>query len=173
MASVRWLRLAGILVLILVVYFVAPVDTSTHWANIARGFFSLLVFVGLAVGMVYQLRMHIDDTSRRVDGLIVGIVLVVVVFSHAFYVMEKQDPSAFVGLVTRLDSLYFATTTLVTVGTGDVHAAGQTARALVLVQMVFNVVFVASTATLLTSRIREVAVVRAHQKRPQQHPDES
>jgi voltage-gated potassium channel len=173
MTSVRWLRLAAILVLILVVYFVAPVDTSAHWENFVRGMVSLLVFAGLAIGMVYQLRMHIDDTSRRVDGLIVGIVLVVVVFSHAFYVMQKQDPSAFVGLETRLDSLYFATTTLVTVGTGDVHAAGQSARALVLVQMVFNVVFVASTATLLTSRIRDAAVVRAQQKRPHPHPDES
>lgn len=169
MATVRWLRLLGIVTLILVVYFIVPVEVNAQWATVARGLVSVLVFIGLAVGMVYQLRAHIDDTSRRLDGLVVGIVLVDVVFAHTFYVIQQQNPEEFAGLHTRLDSLYFATTTLVTVGTGDVHAAGQVGRALVLVQMVFNVVFVATTATLLTSRIREAAVVRSRQRQPQSH----
>jgi voltage-gated potassium channel len=38
-----------------------------------------------------------------------------------------------------------------------VHAAGQTARALVLVQMVFNVVFVATIVALLSTRVKQVA----------------
>src|SRR5439155_368564 len=78
-----------------------------------------------------------------------------VIFAHAFYVLDINNPSEVAGLHTRLDSLYFVMNTLTTVGTGDVHAAGQVARALVLVQMVFNVVFVATTATLLTTRIRQ------------------
>jgi hypothetical protein len=172
MTTVRWARLSAMVLLILLVYFVAPVEITPHTETLVRGAISVLVLALLAFGMVRQLQMHIDDTSRRIDGLVVGIVLVVVVFSHTFYVLQQQDPGQFVGLQTKLDSLYFAMTTLVTVGTGDVHAAGQAARALVLVQMVFNVVFVATTATLLTSRIRDAALVRAQSRRTQ-HRDES
>ena len=43
-------------------------------------------------------------------------------------------------------------TTLLTIGFGDIHAAGQAARALVLVQMVFNVVIIATAATTINSR---------------------
>jgi len=170
MTTVRWLRLTGLLVLILTLYFVVPVELTLHRDTVVRAIVSVLVFVGLAVGMVLQLRLHLDNASRRLDGLIVGIVLVVVVFAHAFFVLQQQDPQQFAGLVTRLDSLYFATTTLVTVGTGDVHAAGQLARGLVLVQMVFNVVFVATTATFLTSRIRLAAQARAQERRTRKDP---
>jgi len=170
MGSVRWLRLAGLLVLILALYFALPVDTDPNHDTLIRAGVSMLVLVGLAVGMVLQLRMHLDDTSRRMDGLILGIVIVVIVFAHAFYVIEKQDPGQFVELETRLDSLYFATSTLVTVGMGDVHAAGQLGRGLVLVQMVFNVVFVATTATLLTTRIRQTALARAEERRTHKGP---
>jgi voltage-gated potassium channel len=61
-------------------------------------------------------------------------------------------------------------TTMTTVGTGDVHAAGQVARALVLVQMVFNVVFVATIATLLSTRVRLAAESRAQARRTQRNP---
>jgi voltage-gated potassium channel len=171
MTQVRWIRLAVVLLLILVVYFVVPVETTASSENVVRAAGALLGFVSLAGLMVRQLRMHLDDASRRVDGLVIGIVLIVVVFAYAFYSMNRHDPSQFAGLKTRLDSLYFAVTTLATVGTGDVHAAGQAARALVLVQMVFNVLFVATTATLLTARIRVAAQIRAEERRAHRDTD--
>lgn len=168
MAWSRWLRLCAVLALIFALYFAVPVETTPVRGTVVRVLVSALVFVGLAVGMVRQLKMHLDDASRRLDGLIVGIILVVVVFSFVFYVLDQRDPAQFVGLQTRLDALYFAMTTLTTVGTGDVHAAGQTARGLVLVQMVFNVAFVATTVTLLSARIRAIAEGRARERRAQQ-----
>lgn len=60
----------------------------------------------------------------------------------------------FVGLATKTDALYyFALTTLTMVGFGDVHAAGQLARALVIVQLLFNVVVLASAARVLSRGI--------------------
>ena len=96
--------------------------------------------------------------------------IVVVVFAYAFYVLDKQSPGQVAGMQTRLDSLYFAMTTMTTICTGDVHAAGQTARALVLIQMVFNVLFVATAATLLTTRIRTAAELRSQERRTQHNP---
>ena len=167
---VRWLRLTGVLVLILGLYFAVPVSATPHRENAVRIVVSVLVLGCLAVGMIRQLRMHLDDSSRKLDGLVIGIVLVVVVFAYAFYVLDKQSPGQLAGMQTRLDSLYFAMTTMTTIGTGDVHAAGQTARALVLVQMVFNVLFVATAATLLTTRIRVAAETRSQERRRQGNP---
>ena len=160
----------GVLALTFGLYFAVPVATTPHRDTAVRVLVSVIVFVALAVVMVRQLKRHLDDAARRLDGLIVGIVLVVVVFAFTFYVLALRDPAQFVGLQTRMDSLYFAMTTLTTVGTGDVHAAGQTARALVLVQMVFNVIFVATTITLLSARIRAIAESRARERRAQRDP---
>ena len=87
------------------------------------------------------------------------------VFALAFYRLETADPGQIPGLVTRLDALYFTMTTLLTIGFGDIHAERQTARALVLVQMVFNVAIIATAATTLNSRVRRQAEERAEARR--------
>jgi Ion channel len=65
----------------------------------------------------------------------------------------------FEGLATRIDALYFALTTLFTVGYGDIHPVGQLARALVSVQMVLNVGVLALAGGLVVrgvaDRLRE------------------
>ena len=80
----RWAHLLGILVAIVAVYFVAPVAADVDKVNVIRGFSALLIGVGGVVGVVRQLRLHLDDTDRRVDGLIVSIWAVMVTFSFVF-----------------------------------------------------------------------------------------
>ena len=101
----------------------------------------------------------------RIDGLVASVMAVIVVFSLAYYVLEEQDPSQIDGLHTRIDALYFTVSTLATVGFGDVHAAGQGARVMVLLQMFFNVVFITTAATLLSGRIKAVAEQRSRVRR--------
>lgn len=168
----RWLRLLAIVTVAVCAYFVVPVSYTPGGALLARALGGVMLLGALVWGMLYQLRIHIDDTSRRLDGLIVAIVVVVEVFATAFYTIEVRNPGEFAEMNTRIDSLYFTVATLATVGFGDVHAVGQFARALVLVQMVFNVVFVATAAALLSTRIREVVQQRADSRRSQQQKPE-
>jgi len=170
MGWVRWLRLSGVLILIVTLYFVLPVSGHAMRDVAVRALLAVLVLVGLAVLMVRQLRLQLNDTTRKIDGLIIGILLVVVVLAYAFYVLNRRDPGQVEGLRTRVDSLYFVMNNLTTIGTGDVHAVGQVARVLVLIQMVFNVVFVATTATFLTTRIRAVVQARVAERRTQEPP---
>ena len=156
----RWLRLTGLVALLLGLYFVVPVSLHPAGGMALRTIVALVILVGLAAGVSAQLRRSVDDDNRRVDGLVGAIVGVLTVFALAFFALEFHEPGEVVGLQTRVDALYFSASTMMTIGYGDVHAAGQLARALVLVQMVFDAVFVAAAAALLSSRVRRAARAR-------------
>jgi uncharacterized membrane protein len=151
---VRLARLVALVALVLVAYFVAPVEPQLHPDTLVRVVLIVLVLGVLAAGMTRLLRRHVEDEERRVEGLVLGIVVVVVVFAFAFYALEHHSPGQVVGLHTRIDALYFTVSTLSTVGYGDVHAAGQAARALVVLQVVFDLVFVAAAISLLAAHLR-------------------
>ena len=61
----RWLRLAAILAAVVLLYFVVPVDQAGAAGEHGRAVGALLIFGLLALAVVYQLRVHLDDTSRR------------------------------------------------------------------------------------------------------------
>lgn len=161
---IRWGRMAVLVTLMVLLYFVVPVPGRLHLGAVLRGFGTLAGLAVLAVGLAVQLRRHVDDLGRRVDGLVAGIVLVVLVFAFSFYVLARAQPNQLDGLRTRVDALYFTMTTLTTVGYGDIHAVGQSARILVLLQMTFDVVFVAAAASLLSSRVKAAAETRARRR---------
>ena len=83
-----------------------------------------------------------------------------VIFSSAYYLLAMQRPGEFSGLNTRLDALYFSMTTMSTVGYGDITASGQIGRALVTVQLVFNLIFVAALVALVQDQIRRGEIRR-------------
>jgi voltage-gated potassium channel len=161
MGWTRWLRLVALVGMVFVLYFVAPVDSTPHGGMAVRTLGAVLVLLALAVSVGWQLRSAAADSERRVDGLVVAIAGVLAVFAFAFYALDVHVADQVDGLLTRLDGLYFSASTMLTIGYGDVHATGQVARFLVLVQMVFDVVFVASAAGLLTARVRRVAGSRS------------
>jgi len=164
----RWLRLMLICGTLVVLYFAVPATTRIPTGDaVARGVVTIASLVLLGALVARQLRLQIDEgMDRRVDGLVVSVVGVVVAFSMGFFLLNQRDASQVDGLHTRVDALYFTMSTLTTVGYGDVHASGQSARVLVVIQMVFNVIFVTSAATLMSARIRAVAQQRAGRRRP-------
>ena len=83
------------------------------------------------------------------------IIIGIVVFALADFTVATLHDGQFVGLETRTDALYFTLATLLTVGFGDVHAAGQLARALVSIQMVFNVLMLATAGQIAWRSVTE------------------
>ena len=76
----RWAHLGLILAALVVVYFVIPVDDIVERNAVLRGLAAILLVLLLVAGVVRQLRLHLDDTGRRVDGLLVSIMVVMVAF---------------------------------------------------------------------------------------------
>jgi hypothetical protein len=160
----RWLGLLGLVTLMTSLYFGFPVERDP-WGGLAlRTVAAALLLAALAMGVVVQLRRSVSDAERRVNGLVGAIVAVLLVFALAFFALSVHQPEEIGGIRTRVDALYFSASTMMTIGYGDVHAVGQTARALVLVQMVFDAIFVAAAAGLLSARVRRVASERAQRE---------
>ncbi len=161
----RWLRLAAILVVILVLYFTVPVTLELGASDIVQLVVSMVALTLLAIAVLFEVRRQLIDADRRIDGLVLALMISVLGFALGFYVMSERSTAQIVGLDTRLDALYFTMTTLLTIGFGDIHATGQAARALVLVQMVFNVVIIATAASTINTRVRTKAEIRAEERR--------
>jgi voltage-gated potassium channel len=141
--------------LLLVVYYLVPIHEAASLTDqLVRAAFALVIFVGVVFlitrEVVRQTSVNVAEVNR--DRLLLLVVSGVLFFAVADLTLARLVPSEFVSLETKTDALYFAFTTLATVGFGDVHPQGQIARGLLMLQMVFNVVVLARAAqTLLAS----------------------
>jgi voltage-gated potassium channel len=162
----RVARSAGTLVVLVVVYYALPLgrlDTTWQALAIVLGLvIGVVVLTFLAGAQIRRLTRAGDDEAVRVEGLVAVVYLVILVFAGGYYALEHAATDQFDGLETKTDALYFTVSTLATVGFGDVHATGQVARALVTLQMVFNLVVVGALVTILTGHLRRRAEARRH-----------
>lgn len=163
MGSERLSRLLALAAFLVGLYFLVPVNPDPPGGLALRTAAALVLLLCLAAGVANEVRSSARD-DQRVDGLVGAIITVLTVFALGFYALAVHQPGEFTGLETRVDALYFSASTMLTIGYGDVHAAGQTARGLVLVQMVFDVIFVATAAGLLSARVRQAAADRAQRE---------
>jgi voltage-gated potassium channel len=151
-------RVLGASSLLLVLYFVVPVEGDDSPGRLALRLLSATVcVVGATVLIVKQVHKHIRSAGDEppLAGLAVALVAGLVAFAMADFLIAYSDPEQFAALRTRTDALYFALSTLLTVGYGDVHAQGQLARAVVTAQMAFNIVVLATGASLLANQISD------------------
>lgn len=137
-----------------VLYFAVPVQAPSSGTELAaRIVLGLAALIGLAAVIRAQMVRDLEHPGSPLTGLALGIVAGVLLFALADYALARHAPGEFEGLRTRLDALYFALTTLLTVGFGDITARGQWARALLCAQMVFNILVLAGAASFLAEEI--------------------
>lgn len=144
----------GLVLLVLLVsfYFLLPIQALRF-----HGLASLVVTLvlglcslyALLIGLVFRFHRKSREGIPRTLGIAVVGALILEFFAGVYFVLQSSSPGQFTGLATRLDALYFALSVLATTGFGDVHASGQMARALVALQMVFNLAFLGSALASL------------------------
>lgn len=171
----RVLSMTAAFALVVCFYFVVPIGDEQQRSDVGRIVLSLTVLLALTGVVVWQVRVQLVNPDRHIDGLLLALMVGVLGFALTFYALEERDPGQIAELNTRVDALYFTMSTLLTVGYGDVHAVGQTARVLVLIQMIYNVVVIAGAAGLVTRRMRRAAASRVERKvgrreEPKDHP---
>ncbi|MER5351832.1 potassium channel family protein [Kitasatospora sp. NPDC002551] len=159
-----WGLLIGSFTLLMLGYFSLPLRTLGD----DRPGLSWVLFGAVLTGLTGLLVARIVDTFRgtgrhHVVWLAFLICLSLTVFAATYYVLADR-PGEFVGLETRLDSLYFTVVTMATIGYGDITPAGQGPRLVVLLQITYNFVFLAAAAGALSRTIRTNMETRAHRE---------
>lgn len=151
-----WLRHAIVVLGLTLIFYTVPLGPLDSLGRTALSVgLTLLGVICLGWAIVAQLRRQLSaDPDADLHSLVMLLELVAVVFALGYYLLDVTTPGEIAGLRTRTDSLYFTLSTLTTIGFGDVHAVGQVARVMVIVQMVFDVVFVAAVAAVLSGRLR-------------------
>ena len=147
-SSIRPVRAVIGLLAVTATYYAIPLDPDRDL--VGRIIASLLGLAVVGAVIIRHLRRGDDPVGRLFLLLMVAVAVIALSF-HAV----SMIPGQFEGLETRTDALYFTVVTLATIGYGDIHPVGQTARALVVVAMGFHVVFLTFLVSAISRRLGE------------------
>lgn len=92
---------------------------------------------------------------RAAEALATTIPLFLLLFAASYFVIAADSGLNFnVHTLTRTDALYFTITVFSTVGFGDITATSQTARELVTVQMILDLIVIGLVVRLFVGAVK-------------------
>jgi hypothetical protein len=149
------LRTIAIIAALITWYYLAPLD---HFTWLSLGFALAIGVVVVVVVAVYEVRAVIGSAYpviRGVEALAAIVFFFLALFATVYFVLAHDSTTAFnVTSLTRTDALYFTVTTFSTVGYGDIAAASQTARLVVTVQIVLDLILLGVGLRVLVSAVQ-------------------
>jgi voltage-gated potassium channel len=162
-AAVRSVLVAAVLV---VLYYVLPLDRPWDSATWIRLLIGLLVFAGVMVWQVRSIAGSRYPGVRGAETLALIVPFFLLLFASTYFEMARASAASFTQPLTRTDALYFTVTVFTTVGFGDIAAKSETARVVLIVQMLADLVVLGAGIRLLLS-----AVQRGRERRSQTADD--
>ena len=148
-------------VVLVVLYYVLPLDRRWDTNTVIRLLIGILVFAGVMVWEVRSIAGSRYPGLRAAEALGLILPLYLVLFASAYFVMERASAASFTEPLTRTDALYFTVTVFSTVGFGDITAKSETARVVLIVQMLADLVLLGAGIRVLLG-----AVQRGRQQSP-------
>src|SRR6266487_621963 len=129
--------LRGLLVttVLVALYYLLPLDRPLDTGTAIRLLIGLLVFAGVTVWQVRAIAGSRFPGLRAAEALGVIVPLYLLLFASTYYLIERASAANFTQPLTRTDALYFSVTVFTTVGFGDIAAKSETARVVLIVQM--------------------------------------
>ncbi len=122
-------------------YYLLPLDHIRSVPLTLAG--GLLILLAGAVWQVRAITRARYPAVRAVQALATTVPLFLLLFASAYFAMARISPANFsTHSLTRTDALYFTVTTFSTVGYGDITAVSQSARIVVTVQMLLDLLAV-------------------------------
>jgi len=140
--------------LVLIAYFAVPLSDDP------RGSVALRLTVGLSLfvaALAYEVRAVVKSNRpilRAADALALVIPIFIVVFAFTYLTMASSNPMSFTQPLNRVSALYLAVTIFSTVGFGDITPVTDAARAVVMLQMVADLIFIAVVVRLILEAAR-------------------
>ena len=145
----------GIATVLTVAYFSLPLT------GLARLPFAVIVISGvvvLAAVIAYQviaIFRAAHPAAKAIEALSLTGPLFLLLFATTYFLMSQADSANFnLSGLTRSDSLYFTVTVFTTVGFGDIVATSHSARALVTVQMILDLILIGAVIRAFVEAVR-------------------
>jgi len=142
-------NLFAVIAALLIVYWLMPVQDVVNAGWFLRLALGLVLTVALLVWELRSIPESRRPVIRAIRALAASILMFLVVFALTYLSISHANPSSFSEHLDKVSAMYFTVTTLSTVGFGDIVPLTQTARVLVTVQMLLDIIVLAVTARLL------------------------
>ena len=150
-AVLRGLVVTTVLV---VLYYLMPLDQPWDTGTAVRLVIGLLVFAGITVWQVKAVAGSRYPGLRAAEALGLIIPLYLLLFASTYFLMERASAANFTQSLSRTDALYFSVTVFTTVGFGDIAAKSETARVVLIVQMLADLALLGAGARVLLGAVR-------------------
>lgn len=137
----------------LTVYLTLPWDQTI--GVIALGLvLGLAVLARLLVRQIRAIRGSPLPALRGVEIATTTLTAFLLLFAGAYFATEEFIAGSFSEPLTRLDAIYFVLTIFTTLGFGDIVPVTTGARVLVILQMLFDLLFIGVVAKVLVQAVR-------------------
>jgi hypothetical protein len=136
-------------VLLLVLYYVFPIEHRAHQSVALRLSAALVIFAIVLAVEVRQIAKHHHPMLRAGVAMATIIPLFLVLFAWIYLTMSASNPASFGGTLNRTGALYFTVTVFSTVGFGDITPKTDPARIVAMVQMLSDLAVLAVVVRLI------------------------
>ncbi len=135
-------------------FYLLPLNDDRHMSGYAVAAMALgILGLSLTVQVVAITRSPLPGV-RAIEALASFITLLVVVFAASYYIMSSSTLTSFTQSLSRTDSLYFTITVFSTVGFGDIAPVSQTARAVVMGQMMLDLIVLGLLLKIIAGAVK-------------------
>ena len=153
------IRSLGIVVLLLVIYYLLPLDRPRAVLIIGWALAGTLALIGAIALQIRAIRSAQYPVLRAVESVAFAVPLLVTIFASVYLLLSDSDPGAFSEPLNHTDALYFTMVTLATIGFGDISAISEVARVTVMLQIVANIAVLGVALKLIVG----VARISSHE----------
>ena len=136
--------------LLLLAYFLLPVEHRAHQSVLLRLAVALALFVVVLGNEIRLISSHDRPLLRATVALATVIPLFLILFVWIYLTLARSDPASFGEPLSRISALYFTVTVFSTVGFGDIVAKTDVGACLVVtIQMLTDLAVVALVIRLI------------------------
>jgi voltage-gated potassium channel len=154
---IRRVAITSVLTVIAIVvgYFLLPFAGEQGVALFLRTILGVAVVVVALGWQVHSISVAEYPQLRLVEGFALIVPLVLVSFAGTYLAISATDLTAFSEELDHVGALYLSMTTMTTTGFGDIAARTQTARIVVMMQMVSTVLAIGAGTRVAFSVVGE------------------
>jgi hypothetical protein len=143
--------------LLITAYYLAPFESAGR-DDVGLRIAIALAIIAAAVVLAARSIMRAEfPLMRAIDGVGTLVLLMLLVFASTYVLMSVSNAAAFNEPLEHTSALYFALTTSTTIGYGDIAAKTDSARIVVMIHMVVNVLLIGIAARVLFQTARRRA----------------